>query len=157
MTAAESVSATMPAVSRVVVRAPNWLGDAVLALPAMAAVRAAFAHAHVTIAAPAGLAGLYREDTNARPDQVLDLPDANRAAIAALASAKFDLAVLFPNSFRVRLAVPSRGHPRAVGLCDVRARLDAHACKPARTIRCAGASRRLLSRPRARARHGVRR
>jgi len=89
-----------PPVERVVLRAPNWLGDAVLALPAMAAVRRAYPKAELTVAAPAHLAGLFREGTDVRPDHVLDLPEAHRAAVAAIAAGRFDLGILFPNSFR---------------------------------------------------------
>ncbi len=83
---------------RVVVRPPNWLGDAVLALPALSAVRQHFADAHLTIAASPAVAALFREDTDAAPDDVIDLP-ASRAAIAALGTGRFDVAVLLPNSF----------------------------------------------------------
>ena len=37
--------------SRLVIRAPNWLGDAVMALPALAAVRAAMPETRIAIAA----------------------------------------------------------------------------------------------------------
>ncbi len=37
-----AIDRALPAVTRLVVRPPNWLGDAVLALPAMAAIRARF-------------------------------------------------------------------------------------------------------------------
>jgi len=95
------VSATGAAsVARLVLRGPNWLGDAVLALPAMVAVRRAFPRAELTVAAPASLADLYREGTDVRPDHVLDLPDGHRAAVTALASGQFDLGILFPNAFR---------------------------------------------------------
>jgi heptosyltransferase-2 len=87
-------------VARLVVRAPNWLGDAVLALPAMAAVRRHFASAHLTAAAPASVAALFREETDARPDAILVLPSDNRAATRALREGAFDLGILFPNSFR---------------------------------------------------------
>ena len=51
------------AVNRLVIRAPNWLGDAVMALPAMGALRAAFPAAHVAVAAiPADRAALRRSD-----------------------------------------------------------------------------------------------
>ncbi len=93
-------SQRLPDASRIVLRAPNWLGDAVLALPAMAAVRRAFPNATLAIAAPVSIAALYREGTNARPDEVIDLPDAHRGAVAALRSGTFDLGILFPNSFR---------------------------------------------------------
>lgn len=98
---------------RVLVRAPNWLGDAVLALPAMAAIRAHFAAAHLTVAAPASVAALFREGTDAYPDQVLVLPTDQRATVTALRAGRFDIAVLFPNSFRSawqvrRAAIPER-------------------------------------------------
>ena len=60
--------------SRVVIRAPNWLGDAILALPAMAAIRRHFKDAHLAIAAPAGFADVFREEIDAAPDQVIALP-----------------------------------------------------------------------------------
>ena len=41
--------------ARVLLRAPNWLGDAVMALPAMSALRGAFPDSHLTVAAPASV------------------------------------------------------------------------------------------------------
>ena len=86
--------------NRIVIRPPNWLGDAVLALPAMAALRAHFPAAHVDIAAPPAIAALMRERTDVRPDRVVELPASDRAAIAALRGGGYDLGVLLPNSFR---------------------------------------------------------
>src|SRR5262245_53373681 len=60
-------------VERLVIRVPNWLGDAVMALPALAAVRAAFAGARIAIAAPASLAPLFAEGTPAAPDEVVTI------------------------------------------------------------------------------------
>ena len=48
---AESCARQSPFVNRLVVRAPNWLGDAVMALPAMGAIRTAFPDARIAIAA----------------------------------------------------------------------------------------------------------
>jgi heptosyltransferase-2 len=87
-------------VHRLVIRSPNWLGDAVLALPAMTAVRKHFADAHLTIAAVPSVAALFREETTVKPDRVLELPDMHRAAVAALEGGAFDAGLLFPNSFR---------------------------------------------------------
>jgi heptosyltransferase-2 len=106
------MSETTP-VSRLLLRPPNWLGDAVLALPALAALRQAFANAHLTIAAAPTVAAIFREVTDARPDQVIDLPKSNREAVATLRSARADVGVLFPNSFRSawqfwRAGIPAR-------------------------------------------------
>ena len=85
---------------RVVVRAPNWLGDAVLALPAMVALRRHFPNASLTVAAPAGVAALFREETGVHPDSVLVTPSSHRETARVLREGRFDIGVLFPNSFR---------------------------------------------------------
>jgi len=100
-------------IERLVVRPPNWLGDAVLALPALGAVRRHFAAAHLTIAAKPGVAALFREETNAAPDRVIELPEATRDAVPALEGEGFDAGLLFPNSFRsawqfYRARIPQR-------------------------------------------------
>src|SRR6185295_1062298 len=112
--------AAVPSVHRLVIRAPNWLGDAVLALPAMVAVRRHFADAHLTIAAVPSVAALFREETDVRPERVLELPDMSRATVAALEGGAFDAGLLFPNSFRsawqfARAGIGERwGYPTAM-------------------------------------------
>jgi len=98
--------------ARLVIRAPNWLGDAVLALPAMGALRAAFADAHVAVAAIPSIAPLFDEDTSAGQDSVISIPD-KKAEARALEAGGFDTIVLLPNSFRSawtarRAAIPER-------------------------------------------------
>jgi hypothetical protein len=137
-------------IARLVVRPPNWLGDVVLALPAMAAIRRAFPDADLTVAAPATIAALFHEVTPAAPDRVLELPRGSKAAIAALAGGGFDAGLLFPNSFR------SAWDPRSVGVRDGRPRPAPHAPQPAPAAQADPASRRLLSRARSRARRRVR-
>jgi heptosyltransferase II len=85
---------------RVVVRAPGWLGDAILSLPAAAAIRRHFPSAHLTIVAPASIAPIFREQTPVAPDEVIELPDSTRDAVAILKKGRFDAGILFPNSFR---------------------------------------------------------
>ncbi|OFW09303.1 MAG: lipopolysaccharide heptosyltransferase II [Acidobacteria bacterium RIFCSPLOWO2_02_FULL_67_36] len=85
--------------ARLLVRAPNWLGDAVMALPALAGVRAAFPSSVIGIAAPASIALLFDEGTTAAPDEVIAL-DEGRSEVRALAAGRFDAALLLPNSFR---------------------------------------------------------
>jgi heptosyltransferase-2 len=83
-------------VRRLVMRAPNWLGDAVMALPAMAAVRKAYPDAFVAVAAAPSVAPLFQEQTSARADDVVTVsgePETLRAG-------RFDAVLLFPNSFR---------------------------------------------------------
>jgi heptosyltransferase-2 len=99
-------------VNRLVIRAPNWLGDAVMALPAMGALRAAFPGAHLAVGAVPAIAPLFAEETSARQDSVVVLAD-SRAEIAALRAGNFDTIVLLPNSFRSawsarRATIPER-------------------------------------------------
>jgi len=102
-------------VSRLVVRTPNWLGDMVLALPALAALRRRFADAHLTVAVPAAFAPVFREDTDVRPDGILPLPSAKNAIRSALAAGQFELGILLPNSFRSAWLLRQAGVPQRWG------------------------------------------
>lgn len=91
--------------SRILLRAANWVGDAVMCLPALRHVRARFPSAHITILARPWVADLYSRERFA--DGLLiypaarglrDLPSRYRLA-ASLRRDPFDLAILFPNSF----------------------------------------------------------
>jgi heptosyltransferase-2 len=86
-------------ISRLVIRAPNWLGDAVMALPAMGAVRAAFRTAHIAVAAIPSIAPMFEEETNVRQESILTIAD-TRSETRTLAAGQFDAALLLPNSFR---------------------------------------------------------
>lgn len=97
------MTAGSPPVSRLVVLAPNWLGDAVMALPAVADIRRYFPAATVAVAARPGLAPLFGVAPGV--DEVLPLAASGRALVrgradaSALEAGRFDLAVLFPHSF----------------------------------------------------------
>jgi heptosyltransferase-2 len=106
-------------INRLVVRAPGWLGDAILSLPAAAAVRRHFASAHLTIAAPASVAAIFHERTDVAPDAVMELPSTTRGAVAALQAGAFAAGIQFPTSFGSawqfrRARIPARwGYPTA--------------------------------------------
>ncbi len=99
--------------NRLVIRAPNWLGDAVMALPAMGAVRAAFPDAHLAVAAVRSIAPIFEQETSAGQDSVIVAARRRASEVAALAAGRFDAVVLLPNSFRSawsarRAAIPER-------------------------------------------------
>lgn len=98
----------------VVLRMPNWLGDAVMALPAAAAVRAAFPEARIAIAAPESVAPLFEENTLARQDDVISIARGDHEA-DALRPGSFDLSLLFPNSFRSAWVARQAGIPARWG------------------------------------------
>ena len=117
---------------KVLIRAPNWLGDAVMALPAMAGVRAARRDAELTVAAIPSVLPLFHEDTPAAPDALLAIRDPRHEA-ALLAAGGFEAILLLPNSFRTawaawRAHVPERwGYAR-----NMRGRLLTRAVAPPR-------------------------
>jgi heptosyltransferase-2 len=106
----------MPALvpgARVVVRTPNWLGDAVMAIPAIAAIRTAWPDASLAIAAPRGMAPLFRERTGARPNEILEIDP--HGSIDVLRRGRFDAAILLPNSFRSAWLARGAGIPERWG------------------------------------------
>lgn len=82
---------------KLVVRAPNWLGDTIMALPALGAVRRAFPEASLVIAGPPSIAPLFEEGTPVAPDGILAI-DRTRET-QQLRSADADAVLLLPNSF----------------------------------------------------------
>jgi heptosyltransferase-2 len=86
-------------IKRLVIRAPNWLGDAVMALPAIAALRGAVPDSTLAVAAIPSVAPLFAEHTDADPEEILTLDEADHE-VRILASGQFDAIVLLPNSFR---------------------------------------------------------
>jgi heptosyltransferase II len=114
--------------SAVVVLAPNWLGDAVLALPAIADVRRAYPAARLAVAARRAVAGVFR--LVPAVDEVVVLEsDARwwrrsvfRADVESLRA--YDLAIVLPNSFQSAWLVQRAGIAERWGYrTDVRARL----------------------------------
>ena len=108
----------MSAHRRVLVRAPNWLGDIVMSLPALMAVRSHFPDAALAVAAPAGLAAFYK--AVAGVDEIVALPAAGgwrslSAHAAALKAGRFDLVVLFTNSFSTAWVARRAGVPERWG------------------------------------------
>jgi heptosyltransferase-2 len=100
-------------IARVLVRAPNWLGDAVMALPALAAVRRTFPRSTLTVAAPPAVAPLFEEAVSASPDEVLAVERRNEGTM--IRSGRFDLAILLPNSFRSAWVTKRAGIPHRWG------------------------------------------
>ena len=96
---------------RVVILAPNWLGDVVMALPAIRDLQRHFADAHLTVAARASVAKVFRAVPGV--DQVLTFQRRSEE-ITQLEVGRFDVAILFPFiSIRVDRS-PSR-YTRAMG------------------------------------------
>jgi len=97
---------------RRLVIAPNWIGDAVMSLPFLRALRRADPAGVLAVLARKGPAAIYRAEGSAT--EVLPrstfLADA-----AAVRRGRFDEAWLLPNSYRAALLARASGAPRRIG------------------------------------------
>jgi heptosyltransferase-2 len=104
-------------VSNVMVRATNWLGDAVMSLPAVRAIRQIFSHARVTVVARPSVAELYSRETAV--DHVLPYAAhglaGKRAFAAGLRAHRFDCAILLQNAFDAAWMAWMAGIPERIG------------------------------------------
>ena len=112
---------------RILIRSSNWLGDAVMTVPAVRAIKHGRPDAHVTILTPAKLADVWKLVPEV--DVVISFPAPTGTGLmrrlrgelqvfkvaALLRPHGFDVAVLFPNSIRTALEVWLARIPRRVG------------------------------------------
>lgn len=104
-------------IERVVVRGANWVGDAVMTLPALRELRRLLPRARITLATRAWAADLFAGVDFI--DEVLLLD--RRGALSFLAEARemrarrFDLALLFPNAFAPALSFFAARVPERIG------------------------------------------
>lgn len=100
---------------RILIRSSNWLGDAVMSVPAVRAIKNGRPDVHVTIAAPDKIAPMWKLIPEV--DAIIPLPDASLLPVVRLLRQQmpFDVAILFPNSLRVALETWLSGILRRVG------------------------------------------
>src|SRR5215831_17705354 len=100
---------------RILIRSSNWLGDAVMSVPAVRAIKNGRPDVHVTIAAPEKIAAMWKVIPEV--DAIIPLPDTSLPSVVRLLKQQmlFDVAILFPNSLRVALETSLSGIPRRVG------------------------------------------
>jgi len=104
--------------SKVLVRATNWLGDAVMSLPAIRTIRQVFPHAHIAVLARPWVVDLYAREKSI--DRVIAYPAlqglrARREFAARLRVQRFDGAILLQNAFDAALIAWLAGIPERIG------------------------------------------
>jgi heptosyltransferase-2 len=108
-------------IQRILIRAPNWIGDAVMATPAVRAVRVHFPEAAITVLAKPWVAEVF--GANPHVDALLHYqdpgPHAGPAGTLKLAKAlrkgRFDLAILLQNAFEAAFLAWLAGIPHRLG------------------------------------------
>lgn len=100
---------------RILIRAANWLGDSVISVPAVRAIKAGRPDAHVTVVAPEKIASVWK--LVAEVDEVLAVDSRSLFSVVKKLRAQtaFDVAILFPSSLRAAFEVWFAGIPRRVG------------------------------------------
>ena len=100
---------------RILIRSSNWLGDAVMSVPAVRAIKNGRPDAEITIAAPAKIAPMWKLVPEVDAIIPLSSPSLLRSVRGIRTRAHFDTAILFPNSLRAALECWLSGIPRRVG------------------------------------------
>jgi heptosyltransferase-2 len=118
------------AISKVLVRVPNWLGDAVISLAAVRALRSVLPHAEIAVAVRPYLADFYARESAI--DRVIPYTartlTAKREFARSLRPHHFDLAVLLQNAFDAALLAWMANIPERIGYRrDARGLLLTHA------------------------------
>ena len=100
---------------RILIRAANWLGDSIISVPAIRAIKAGRPDAQITIIAPEKIAPVWKLVPDV--DEILSLKSGALLDTVNLLRRQpaFDVAILFPNSLRAALEVWLAGIPRRVG------------------------------------------
>ncbi|HEY6929494.1 MAG TPA: lipopolysaccharide heptosyltransferase II [Thermoanaerobaculia bacterium] len=113
--------------SRLVI-APNWIGDSVMAIPFLRALKRRFPEDRLVVLAPRGPAAILRAEASV---DAVRIRQGLLADAAALRRERLREAWLLPNSFRAALAAFLAGVPERIGYAtDRRERLLTHAVLP---------------------------
>jgi heptosyltransferase II len=121
---------------RMLIRTTNWVGDAIIALPALRAVRRRFPDAHISILALTYVADIYRRQDIAdeliaydRTAEYRGLRGKEKLA-SILKAKKFDTALLLQNAFDAAWIAWRAGIPQRIGYDrDARGLLLTHAIR----------------------------
>ena len=104
-------------INRIVVRGTNWVGDAVMTVPALRQLRRLFPKAHITLATRSWAEGLFA-DVDFLDDLLVHEGSGLRSVVQQVRQWRkrdFDLALLFPNSLETALVASLARVPLRMG------------------------------------------
>jgi lipopolysaccharide heptosyltransferase II len=116
-------------IDRIVVRGTNWVGDAVMTVPALRTLRQLFPESHITLATRSWAKGLFAE-ADFLDELLVHEGSGLRSVVQQVRhwrTHNFDLAVLFPNSLESALVASLARVPLRIGYAtEGRQRLLTH-------------------------------
>ena len=104
---------------RILIRGVNWIGDAVLTLPAIQSIRRSFPDSHIALLVKPWVSGLFKENRDI--DEIILYDDCHRGISGRirlsreLRKKKFDTAILLQNAFDAALITWLAGIPKRIG------------------------------------------
>jgi heptosyltransferase-2 len=106
-------------IERVVVRGTNWVGDAVMTIPALRELRRVLPHAHITLATRSWAEGLFADADFLDDLLIYDRGPRDLKAVVRQTrewrKREFDLALLFQNAFEAALIAATARVPLRMG------------------------------------------
>jgi heptosyltransferase-2 len=104
---------------KILVRGANWIGDSVMTVPALRALRRAFTNDEITLHTRSWAEGIFRDADFVDRILFYDRPESSLNEVISqsrvLRAERFDLAVIFPGSFASALGARFAGIPRRFG------------------------------------------
>jgi len=106
-------------INKILIRGTNWIGDAIMTLPAVASIRATYPKAHLAILVKSLVADVYRLFSGA--DEIIiyekkfDSPPGVLHLARRLKKEKFDLAILLQNAIEAAIIALAAGIPLRAG------------------------------------------
>jgi heptosyltransferase-2 len=106
-------------INRIIVRGANWIGDAVMTLPALERLRSSFPRSHIALLATPLTTGLF--ESSPFVDEVIEYRRREDGALAfidavrLMRARRLDLAALFQNAFEAALLAQLGGARRRIG------------------------------------------
>jgi len=126
----------------ILIRGTNWIGDAVMTLPAVGAIRNAFPEAKISVLAKPWVAEIYRLSPAVDEIVIFQSPGAHSGILGKIRLAKqlrrmkFDMAILLQNAIEAAIITLMAGIPIRAGYnSDGRGFLLTHSVRRSKAIR----------------------
>jgi heptosyltransferase-2 len=118
-------------INKILIRGTNWIGDAIMTLPAVASIRATYPRAHIAMLVKPWVADIYKLFSDIDEIIIYENKFDNPAGVFRLAQklkgGKFDLAILLQNAIEAAIIALAAGIPLRAGYdSDARGLLLTH-------------------------------